>query len=246
MKRTWISYTIILSFLVLLALLGWRELKKKSSEWLPIKYVKIEGTFQYIDKTKIQQLLANKISHGLYNVNLQKAQETILSLAWVKHAIIKRVWSDTINIKIIEQIPVVKWGNIELMNAQGELFKPDNIHQFDSLPTIYATEGNEKHLLGTMNDLALVLSKHSLNLTEFQVSDRGAWSVTLDSELIFKLGRNQPFDKLRLFLKTMTLIGQEQIEKIAIVDLRYPNGYSLKWKTMDTQIDWVQIANKNK
>jgi cell division protein FtsQ len=39
-------------------------------------------------------------------------------------------------------------------------------------------------------------------------------------------------------LKTLDVLGREQVEKIAIVDLRYPNGYAVSWKPGTEEIDW--------
>jgi cell division protein FtsQ len=32
---------------------------------------------------------------------------------------------------------------------------------------------------------------------------------------------------------------------MAVVDLRYPNGYAVSWKPGITEIDWNAIANPN-
>jgi len=57
------------------------------------------------------------------------------------------------------------------------------------------------------------------------------------------LGRNEQLKKLQRFLKTLEVLGPEQVDKIAIVDLRYPNGYAVSWKPGTEEIDWKKIAN---
>lgn len=42
-------------------------------------------------------------------------------------------------------------------------------------------------------------------------------------------------------MKTLDILGHEKINAMAVVDLRYPNGYSVSWKS-DTQIiDWKNL-----
>ncbi|MDD1631272.1 MAG: hypothetical protein LUP91_03565, partial [Methylococcaceae bacterium] len=51
--------------------------------------------------------------------------------------------------------------------------------------------------------------------------------------------------KLQRYLKTLAVLKQEQVDAMAIVDLRYPNGYAVSWKPETAEIDWNAIANPN-
>jgi cell division protein FtsQ len=39
------------------------------------------------------------------------------------------------------------------------------------------------------------------------------------------------------------VLKQEQVDEMAVVDLRYPNGYAVSWKPGTAEIDWHAIAN---
>jgi cell division protein FtsQ len=41
------------------------------------------------------------------------------------------------------------------------------------------------------------------------------------------------------------VLKQEQVDVMAVVDLRYPNGYAVSWKPGAAEIDWNAIANPN-
>jgi cell division protein FtsQ len=41
----------------------------------------------------------------------------------------------------------------------------------------------------------------------------------------------------------LTVLKQEHIDAMAIVDLRYPNGYAVSWKPGTAEIDWKAIVN---
>ena len=60
------------------------------------------------------------------------------------------------------------------------------------------------------------------------------------------LGRNKPLINFQRFLETLPFLGEQQIAKVAVVDLRYPNGYALKWKQGMEEIDWKEIAEMRK
>ena len=94
-----------------------------------------------------------------------------------------------------------------------------------------------------MKGVKTALADQSMTLAEFSVNDRGAWKMKLVTGLEILLGRNEQLKKLQRFLKTLTVLKQEQIEQIAIVDLRYPNGYAVSWKDGVAEFDWKAIAN---
>jgi len=239
---------VALSMVVLLTItwLVWQEVKAQGADWLPIRYVRIEGAFQYIAKDRVQQVLQGQLNHGLYNADIQQIQVSVNQLPWVESVRVKRVWPDAINIKIAEQSPIVRWGRDGLLNNKGELFFPSNIVEFKALPLLLGPSGNEKKFLEIMKGLMTTLRDQGLALAEFNVDERRAWKIKLQSEMELILGRNEPLKKFQLFLKTFALIGTEQETKVAVVDLRYPNGYALTWKLGEKDIDWKNIVKKNK
>lgn len=224
---------------------GWQEVKAQGADWLPIKYIRIEGAFQYIAKENIKQVLTEQVYQGLYNADIQQIKKSVNQLPWVKKVRVKRVWPDAIKIKIIEQSPVVRWGSNGLLNEKGELFEPGNINEFKQLPLLVGHSGNEKKLLEIMKGLTVALDDKKMKLLEFRVNERRAWIVKLENNLKLRLGRNEPLNKFQQFLHTFSLLGEEHIAKVAVVDLRYPNGYALTWKHSGEVIDWEKYKIKN-
>ena len=78
-----------------------------------------------------------------------------------------------------------------------------------------------------------------MKMAEFTINDRWAWKIKLTTGLEILLGRNDQLKKLQRFLKTLDILGQEGVEQMAIVDLRYPNGYAVSWKPETKPIDWA-------
>jgi len=245
MNNTTVKFFIVITFLLIPSIIGWREVIKQGANWLPIKYVRIEGTFQYIEKAKIKQVLKGQVNNGLYNASIKNIQHSVANLPWVSSVKVKRVWPDAIEIKVTEQTPIAKWYSTDLVNKNGGLFRPDNFKKFEHLPMIAGNTGNEKKLLEIMTDLTIDLKEHNMKLTEFRVSNRRAWTIKIQNGMELILGRNEPFKNLQRFLKTRHLLGEEQLVKIKVVDLRYPNGYALAWKSSDEQIDWKLLADKD-
>lgn len=225
---------------------GWTQLHTQDAISKPIRYVKIEGAFQYTNKEKLKQILASEMKRGFYHADMDAIHHLISSLPLVEKVDVKRVWPDAVHIKITEQKPIVRWGSNALLNKQGDILIPDNIADFKNLMLITGPEGQEKKLLEIMKGVYIVLKDKSLQLAEFHVNDRRAWRIKLASGLEMQLGRKAPLENMQRFLQTMDLVGEEQVAKMASVDTRYPNGYAVTWKPEVTEIDWKAIAQKNK
>lgn len=244
-KRPIRSVLGIAVFLII-STIGLEEVKKQGANWMPINYVRVEGTFQHIEKKTIKHVLNGQVNNGLYNANIKTIQQSVTHLPWVQSVIIKRVWPDALNIRINEHEPIARWGTTDLINTQGELFRPTNFDNYEHLPIVSGHSGNEKKMLRILDTLTVALQDQKLKLTHFRESNRRAWYITLQDGIEIKLGRNEPFKKLQVFLKTLPLIGKEQVDKIKVVDLRYPNGYAITWKPTEEQIDWKLLANNKK
>lgn len=238
--------TIVLSIILAAAWWGGRQFMDESGNKKPIRYVKVEGAFQYIGKERLKQLLAPLIKRGYYHADMEAIHRAIKSLPLVDKVDVKRVWPDAVYIKITEQIPIVRWGDNALLNKQGELLIPDNIEEFKHLPLISGPEGQEKKLLEIMKGIYIVLKDKSMQLAEFHVNERRAWRIKLASGLEMQLGRKAPLENMQRFLKSLDVLGAEQLALMASVDTRYPNGFAVTWKPDVTAIDWKAIAEKNK
>lgn len=225
---------------------GWQKISTGMLHNQPIRYVKIEGAFQYTDKERLKQVLAPQMKLGYYHADMQAVHQAIKDLPLVDKVDVKRVWPDAVHIKITEHKPVVRWGANLLLNKQGDVLTPDSIEPFRHLPLITGPSGQEKKLLEIMKGVYIVLKDKSLQLAEFHVNERRAWRLKLASGLEMQLGRKAPLENMQRFLKTMDLLGAEQVAMMASVDTRYPNGYAVTWKPEVAAIDWKAIVEKNK
>lgn len=225
---------------------GWQEIKAQGADWMPVRYVRVEGAFQYIARDSVKEVLDTRIQHGFYNADLQSIQASVRALPWADQVQVQRVWPDAIKVRITEQRPVARWGDDSLLNAAGELFRPANIAEFASLPVISGPQGREKNLLDVMIGLQTALQDKALVLTEFIVNERRAWTVKLGSGLEIKLGRNNPLQNIQRLLKTVELLGEDLMVLIAAVDLRYPNGYAVTWREGVEQSAWETLIKQKR
>lgn len=211
----------------------------------PIKYVRVEGVFQYLSKNEVQAVVQPLVMSGFFEVDIQEIQATVASLPWVDSVNVKRIWPDAIDIKVFEKKPFARWGENSLITERGTIFTPPQIEAFVNMTLVHGPDMQQIKLLEIMKGIRLALADQSMELSEFYINDRDAWKIKLSNNLEILLGRNEQLKKLQKFLRTLEVLKQEQIEQMVLVDLRYPNGYAVSWKTGSLEIDWKSIANPN-
>jgi len=223
--------------IVVVSMLVWPLLQGMIKEARPIRHVGVEGEFQYISKEDIQSKVMPLIQDGYFAISLQEIQQAVMSLPWAEKVQVQRVWPDTVKLRLYEQKPVVRWQENSLLNIRGEVFKPLNIEQFKFLPALYGPAEQRQRLLEVMYGLSIGLMDQGLRLTEFRVSNRQSWLLTMENGMAVQLGRFEPLSKLTLLLKAFVVSGNELVSKIAYVDMRYPNGYAVRWRESE-QMSW--------
>jgi len=142
-----------------------------------------------------------------------------------------------------EKKPYVRWGTNSLINEQGVIFTPNNMEQFQSLTLLSGPEKQQVKALEIMKGVKTALSDQSMQMTEFTINDRWSWKIKLATGMEILLGRNAPLEKLQRFLKTLAVLGQQRVDAMEVVDLRYPNGYAVSWRPGSEAHDWVKTAN---
>jgi len=170
-------------------------------------------------------------------------QLAVAALPWVKAVAVERVWPDTIDIAVEERIPFVRWGEHSLMTEQGEIFSPKNMTDFQDLVMLTGPDRQQLKVLELMKGINTALADRAMALAEFHVNDRLSWTIKLTTGLVILLGRDGQLEKLQRFLRTLAVLKQEQVQAMAVVDLRYPNGYAVSWKPDAPEIDWASIAD---
>jgi len=229
----------------LAAALGRLKLPETKLLSKPINHVRITGAFQQLGKDELKASLLPLVSAGFFAADMKAVQQAVAAMPWVKSVSVRRVWPDTLDIRVEEQVPVVRWGGQGLMTEEGVLFSPNNWDSFGHLVKLDGPVRQRMRLLEIMRGVNTTLADRALALAELQVNERESWTIKLTTGPVILLGRNGQLEKLRRFLRTLPLLPQEQVEAMALVDLRYPNGYAVSWKPDTPEIDWANIAHPN-
>jgi cell division protein FtsQ len=228
--------TLIMAMgLVLAGILGWGWSMLVNPQVLPIKRVQVEGIFTHVNASMVRSAIASTLQSNFLTVDVRRVQQTVQTLPWVRHAEVRRVWPDTVHIRVIEQVPVAKWGKAALVNGAGEIFKPPFDDHSLELPSLQGPDGSGAVVVTALRDMGEILAPLDLHIKHLSLDERRAWSLDLDNGMRLLLGRGDGYGHLLKFVRFYHRAFHDRTAAVDRVDLRYSNGFAVSWKNFGKQ-----------
>jgi len=244
----WFRLTLML--LVFVSVCVWSYLKVNDPATLPITKVRALGDFSYVTEEMLHLALTNGVekskenkglsifeNKGFFNIDVDVIKSRIENMAWVKQASVQRVWPDTLVIEVVEHTPVAYWGGDGLVDDAGKVFRPDAKTYPEGLPRFVAINDASKLLaddiavkcLRYFSDASEMFSNLNLKVVKVTFDARQALTLSLQSGIELILGRQNKLYRLQRFTQIYSTLREKEV-LIERIDMRYTNGFSVKWK----------------
>ncbi len=217
--------TLLLFFGVAL----WGIHKLQDPQLLPVEVVRIDGQLEHLNRAQLQQQVQQQIQGGFFSIDVASVREAVQKLPWVKEASVRLIWPGTLRMSVEEHVPLALWREQEVMSVRGDSFQPLAEELPLGLPRFYGPQGSEKQVLEHYYQLKPNLEALGVRLERLRLDARRAWTLTIDDGVEIKLGKSDTEQRLRLFYRIYPLLQKEQ-RKIDRVDLRYTNGFAVRWQ----------------
>jgi len=198
---------------------------------LPIQQVQVKGEFTYLDKQDLYEAIGDLSNAGFFNVDVRAMKQAAETLPWVDSVSVRRIWPDTLRIDIREQIPLARWQGGGMVNRRGDVVLVTKVDALVDLPLFSGPEGSATMLARHYQLLSVPLKKMELAVKALTLSERRAWQVSLDNGMQLLFGRAMPETQLSRFANAYSRLPVEKLKNIQSVDLRYTNGFAVRWKT---------------
>ena len=230
--RLWIGILATVA-VALSSVYGWDYLQKEQMtaqeqrEWMPMRYLEIQGELVQVDKQEILGQLIREPDTGYLSTDLETMEVSIESLPWIRDAELRRVWPDKLQLKIEEQEAIARWNETDLVNKYGVLFSPEQIDGMSNLPHLEGPEGELENLLMTYKSIQSHLKEAGLNAKRLTLNHRRAWSVDLTNGIHLEVGRQHLMQRIERFITLYPMLREESLEPIETVDLRYDTGLAV-------------------
>ncbi|MEM6543968.1 MAG: FtsQ-type POTRA domain-containing protein [Pseudomonadota bacterium] len=195
-----------------------------------VERVVVLGKLAHVQEAALREVLASELDAGLLFLNLGELRERLEALPWVYSAELRRRYPETLEVHVVEQLPIARWGNNGFLNHEAKIIEVSNADRWRDLPLISGPEGHAASLVSTYLQLREQLLAVSLAPVSLAEDEFGQLFVRLDRGTILALGSRSHSDRMDRFLTLWrTELGSRPQRAIARVDLRYSEGAAVEF-----------------
>jgi cell division protein FtsQ len=196
---------------------------------IPVERVIVSGDLQQVARERLTERVNSSLHGGFLSVDLQKIRTSVESLPWVYRVIIKRRWPNSLEVQVVEQLPIARWGDDAYLNHAGELFRPDTRLGNVELARLAGPVGSEADLMRHYKLIQDGLQPLGLQVEQLTKDSRGSLRAQLTggSELIF--GRGDVTAKMQRFSRVYVAQLAQHKGRLRTIDLRYSHGVAVAW-----------------
>lgn len=239
----WFGRLVVLS--VVLAGTVFGVIRMSDPSTLPIRSVQIEGAFKYLEVVQLQEAVSKYAGSGFFDLDISNIQETVKDMSWVDQVSVRRIWPDTVRIRVKEHVPLARWKEKGLVNIRGEWFDARQDASVKMLPEFSGPEGFSKKLTEKYHEIKKMLEPAGLDVAKLKMDQRRTWKMALKNGIDMELGKSEVGVRLNRFVRVYPLLlaqlsaglslksdsSPESLgSKVEKIDLRYPNGFAIRWQ----------------
>jgi cell division protein FtsQ len=186
---------------------------------------KTDGRFKYITREQINSLISSQIAGSFFTVDLDTISNAFEKLPWVRAASVRRHWPHSLEVKLEEHVVLARRGSSELVNNYGEVFTAMTNKRLPKFtgPVESSYEVSQQYVV-----FRKLLQSLQKNIAQLDFSPRRAWRIHMEDGVVLELGREQVETRLGLYVLAHEHIVLQFKEQVTYVDLRYPNGFSVR------------------
>ena len=200
-----------------------------------------------IDKKEVQQAIKSTLNGTTLSTDLKKMVEPILDNPWIEQVVIRRVWPNTIVLRVQEHRLIALWNNKFLISEFGEVtnIPVSDYKEVEKKSGCYLMkiEGPKDFLSKIVaraektNNLLTNINKKLLHL---RLTEQFSWEAKTTEGMTLRFGgddlQGSMYYRLENFTKSYPNLANKLAEKgiglpeIHYVDLRYAKGFAIRTK----------------
>ncbi len=231
---------MLLFGLLLLAVVGavfWVYMGMTTQDRWPIRWLDVAGEFERVSAEQVRTRVAPMIEGSYFTVDMAAAEASVEALPWVADAVIRKNWPDGVEVHVVEFVPAAHWTGGRLLATDGRPFTVPGADGIQGLPWLEGPEGSLDKLITAWQTVNDQLHTVGLEARRIRLDARGAWRLELNNGTRVELGRDDPMPRLARFVAGWDALARAGLGVPEDVDLRYANGFAVRWPEVDGDID---------
>ena len=121
-----------------------------------------------------------------FTVDLKAVRDAAETVPWVQYAAVRRVWPDALMIDVTVYEAAAVYEDGRLVSGEGQLFSanPDEGSETAGAPTFRGEAQAVPEMLRRWRRFSGLTEHIPAKITELELSDRGSWTLTIESPTI--------------------------------------------------------------
>lgn len=204
----------------------------------------VQGELVHNNAVTLRANVAPQLVGNFFTIDLRAAREAFEQVPWVRKAQVRREYPGGLRVVLQEHDAVAYWGpdtGSAMVNRQGEVFEANvgDVEQ-EGLPRLVGPQGRSAEVLRMYGLLQPVFEPLGMVVDELELTGRGGWRATLDSDAVVELGGGTPEEvvqRTQRFTRTLTQVAAQykrRADALESADLRHAGGYALRLRGVTT------------
>ena len=194
-----------------------------------ISDVRIVGSLRWVSREELKRAIAGRLRGGFFQVDISGVRESALAVPWVRDVSVRRVWPGELHLTVVEERPIARWESGGLVTERGTVLPARNGLAGVGLPVFAGPREAIPRLIDGLRGFSSIFDGIGGGIDRIERSAAGNWNLRLADgvRLVF---RDDQESHVRRFAAVYlsALVGRRgSIERI---DLRYPNGFAVRWR----------------
>jgi len=220
------------------------------SGYFTIEKVTVATPLTHVDRGTVERTAWRSIQGNYLNVELNRIEEALETLPGVFQAMVRRVWPDALELRIVETRAMARFHSLQNPNeisADSYINLPPT-QALSAAPVLRGPKAQRDTLVDVFFSIFPLLGEAGLQPLELSVNKAGRWVLELQPDdaitgarFSLLLGRDRVVEKVDRFARSYTVALLGKADLIAKVDMRYASGFAVQWQ-QDGATATVQLA----
>lgn len=194
---------------------------------LPIRIVTVDGAVKHLKPERLKTTIVAHLDGGILTQDLFVLKAAVEAMPWVRSASLRRHWPDRLELAVVEQEALARWGEDALVCADGVVFRPEEVGNLPrGLPKLVGQDVDALQLVERFLALEPQLKTLGLEIEELDLDARGAWTLHLSGGITLALGKVRVEERISRFMTAypqLVAVGMP-----SLIDMRYSNGLAIR------------------
>ncbi len=219
--RSAVVAMLLVAVVFVLAAGAWRVLQA------PVEAVRIAGDLTQIEHEEVRAAVVATLRSAVDDV--AEIASAIEELGWARDAQVRRVWPQTLQVRVERDALTARWGEDRYLTTSGEVVAAPAPPEA-ALPNLSGTLSSGSETMRVYEMLSDRLVGHGLGLAQLEETALGGWRLTLDNGVIVLLGTEDLAARMDRALIVYEDALRGRADDLTRLDARYGSGVAVRWR----------------